>query len=140
MFMAIGYCLLVITWITDQCSRVQRTKLCRCEVSLESVAMAENRNTRGRKKDRGVLSLCIASFTGNSERKRFVRCTVGESSLRVGFGHTYEVRMGSNWITIIERRPSPMRVMTPPLSPARLSVVHTQRTQHYIQILTTGTK
>ncbi|GBP11825.1 hypothetical protein EVAR_74476_1 [Eumeta japonica] len=50
---------------------LKRTKLCRCEVSDESVATESNTNAGEMRKGRKALNLRIASLEGNSERQSF---------------------------------------------------------------------
>ncbi|GBP22913.1 Poly(ADP-ribose) glycohydrolase 1 [Eumeta japonica] len=74
---------LVIINALELCT-VQRTKLCRCEVSHECVAMAQSRNAMG---DWLKLNLRIASFAGNSERQSFHH--TGDSSAFVEVGLSF---------------------------------------------------
>ncbi|GBP27801.1 hypothetical protein EVAR_94205_1 [Eumeta japonica] len=61
---------------------VQCTKLYRCEVSHESVAVAYNWHAEEKKEGPGALNLRIISFLGNPERQTFVLCTVISGTLR----------------------------------------------------------
>ncbi|GBP13825.1 Mariner Mos1 transposase [Eumeta japonica] len=57
-----------------RCDRtVQRTILCRCEVSHDSVAMAWNRNAGGKEEGPGTVEPAHRIY---SERQSFMRCTV----------------------------------------------------------------